>query len=757
MYPTALVSLALLLCSSQSVSGGKVLVFPVDGSHWINMKVIIEELHARGHEVTVLRPSDTWYIKPESPHYKSITINASTGFDEEHFGLFVTNMMNMGRGGGSLWNLIYLRYELLNAFQLMHQQLLQMVGDMFDNTKLMQSLRDAKYDVVLTDPAIGGGVLLGHRLGLPLVLNVRWTIQGEGHHAIAPSPVSYVPLPEAQLTDKMNFTQRVKNFLFYLYTRLQIWYVVDSSYRDFVHQHFGSDVHYMELFQSADIWLMRNDFTFEFPRPTMPNIIYMSGFQCKPSKPLSKELEDFVQSSGEHGVIVMTLGTLVAQLPEDITEDIAAAFAQLPQKVIWRHQGKRPSTLGNNTLLLDWLPQNDLLGHPKTRVFVAHGGTNGIQEAVYHGVPLVGLPLMFDQPDNFFRMKVRGVAKVLDLATVNKDNFLEALKEVLNEPSYSENMKKLSNLQRDQPIKPLDHAMFWIEFVMRHKGAPHLRTESYKMSTIQYYSIDVMAFLLAAHVTDGMSRSQSELEGRLDDMLSRIAMETQEIQELEQQLTDDALHDPQTVQSGTEDHEDMARERTRTLVQVKETPGIQIISEVRFCVFASERSWGRSPRSPELKRLLQELLVEQQALQQVKNKRTQSLQRLHKKRDELDGKQEELDRKQEELDRKQEELDRKQEELDRIQDAVDKRKEELDRKQQEVDGTRDQLAKVQDKVDRKREELAVLKQEVDSHRKEAESCLKNTEQQRAELQEALEADDASLGLRHKLQQLHSLT
>lgn len=295
----------------------------------------------------------------------------------------------------------------------------------------------------------------------------------------------------------MTFAQRIKNFMFYIFTCIQIWYVTDSTYKPFVHRYFGSDVHYMELFQAADIWLMRNDFTFEFPRPTMPNIVYMSGFQCKPSKPLPKEIEDFVQSSGEHGVVVMTLGTLVEKLPEDIAEEIAAAFAQLPQKVIWRHKGKRPSTLGNNTLILDWLPQNDLLGHPNTKVFVAHGGTNGIQEAVYHGVPLVGLPLMFDQPDNFFRMEARGVAKVLDLATVNKDIFLEALKEVLYQPSYREKMKELSRLQRDQPMKPLDRAMFWIEFVMRHKGAAHLRTESYKMSTIQYYSIDVVAFLLA--------------------------------------------------------------------------------------------------------------------------------------------------------------------------------------------------------------------------------------------------------------------
>ncbi|XP_056232708.1 UDP-glucuronosyltransferase 2A2-like [Seriola aureovittata] len=497
MYRTALVALAVLLCSAPPVNGGKVLVFPVDGSHWVNMKVIIEELHSRGHEITVLRPSDTWYIKPESPHYKSITINSSAGFDEKRFGSFVTTMLNLRREGASLWTRMSLEYELITQFYQMHKKVLEMVGDIFDNPELMQSLHDAKYDMVLTDPAIGGGVLLAHRLALPLVFNVRWTIQGEGHQAIAPSPLSYVPLPGIELTDKMTFTQRLKNFLYYFFTCFQIWYVTDSNYKPFVHRYFGSDVHYMELFQAADIWLMRNDFTFEFPRPTMPNVVYMSGFQCKPSKPLSKELEDFVQSSGEHGVVVMTLGTLVAKLPEDVAEDIAAGFAQLPQKVIWRYQGKRPSTLGNNTLLLDWLPQNDLLGHPKTRVFVAHGGTNGMQEAIYHGVPLVGLPLMFDQHDNFFRMKARGVAKVLDIATLNKDNFLEALEEVLYEPSYREKMTTLSNLHRDQPMKPLDRAIFWIEFVMRHKGAPHLRTESYRMSRIQYYSIDVVAFLLA--------------------------------------------------------------------------------------------------------------------------------------------------------------------------------------------------------------------------------------------------------------------
>uniref|UniRef100_A0A672Z1A8 UDP-glucuronosyltransferase n=1 Tax=Sphaeramia orbicularis TaxID=375764 RepID=A0A672Z1A8_9TELE len=492
----ALLLLFALFCSASLVDAGKVLVFPCDGSHWVNMKVLIEELHSRGHEITVMRPSDSWYIKAESS-YSTITLESPLGFDAEKFGGFVTKMLNLRRDGASFWSRIALEYELVEQFYQLHKHMVKLVGDIFDDEKMMQELRDAKYDLVLTDPAIGAGVLLAHRLGLPLVLNVRWTIQGEAHYAIAPSPLSYIPIPGSEMTDKMTFSQRIKNFLFYFFTRLQIWYVTEPNYKPFVHRYFGPDIHYMELFQAADIWLMRNDFTFEFPRPTMPNVVYMSGFQCKPSKPLPKELEDFVQSSGEHGVIIMTLGTLVTNLPEDIAEDIAAAFAQLPQKVIWRHKGKRPPTLGNNTLILDWLPQNDLLGHPKTRLFVAHGGTNGLQEAIHHGVPLVGLPLMFDQHDNFFRMKSRGVAQVLDIATVNKDNFLQALKEVLYEPSYRDKIRTLSNLHRDQPIKPLDRAMFWIEFVMRHKGASHLRTESYKMSMIQYHSIDVAVFLLA--------------------------------------------------------------------------------------------------------------------------------------------------------------------------------------------------------------------------------------------------------------------
>lgn len=502
MYHSALLTILSLLSVPYGVYSGQILVYPVDGSHWINMKVLIMELHSKGHIITVIRGSHSMYIKEESPYYSSITVGVGT-YNDDFFTSFVSLFLQARRQKTSFWGKIMFEVESAKRFAEINEMICNLTAIIFENETLMKSLQEAKFDMVLTDPAMGGGVLLAHKLGLPLVFNVRWTIHGEGHFAIAPSPLSYVPIPAAELTDKMTFIQRVINVLIYFNAYFLYSNYLGQPYKAFCQKYFGPDVDYFSLFQNADIWLMRNDFTFEFPRPTMPNVVYMGGFQCKPSNPLPDDLEKFVQSSGKHGIIIMSLGSIFGELLDDITDEIAAAFAQLPQKVIWRHTGPQPSTLGNNTLLVDWMPQNDLLGHTKTKVFVAHGGTNGIQEAIYHGIPILGLPLAFDQPDNLSRMREKGTAKVLDISELDRSVFLEALKEVLYKPSYRENMQKLSRLHHDQPIKPLDHAIFWIEYIIRNGGAPHLRTQSFRMSWITYHSVDVMLTLLGAVLITG--------------------------------------------------------------------------------------------------------------------------------------------------------------------------------------------------------------------------------------------------------------
>lgn len=74
--------------------GGNILVFPLDGSHWINMKVLMEELHAKGHSLTVIRSNNSWYIPEKSPLYTPVTIEMRDTF-EDFFNVFLKEHMRV--------------------------------------------------------------------------------------------------------------------------------------------------------------------------------------------------------------------------------------------------------------------------------------------------------------------------------------------------------------------------------------------------------------------------------------------------------------------------------------------------------------------------------------------------------------------------------------------------------------------------------------------------------------------------------------
>ena len=76
-----------------------------------------------------------------------------------------------------------------------------------------------------------------------------------------------------------------------------------------------------------------------------------------------------------------------------------------------------------------------MLGHPKTKAFITHGGTNGIYEAIYHGIPVVGIPLFGDQFDNVVHMKTKGAGVRVDILTMSSRDLLHAVKTVINDPS----------------------------------------------------------------------------------------------------------------------------------------------------------------------------------------------------------------------------------------------------------------------------------------------------------------------------------
>ena len=62
--------------------------------------------------------------------------------------------------------------------------------------------------------------------------------------------------------------------------------------------------------------------------------------------------------------------------------------------------------------------------------------------------------------------------------------------------SFRQNIKKLSTLSRDEPENSLERTIWWTEYVLRHKGAKHLRSAAIDLEWYQYLLLDVIVFLL---------------------------------------------------------------------------------------------------------------------------------------------------------------------------------------------------------------------------------------------------------------------
>ncbi|XP_047423232.1 UDP-glucuronosyltransferase 2B15-like [Sciurus carolinensis] len=499
---TPVLLLIQLMCHFNSGICGKVLVWPTEYSHWINIKTILDELLQRGHEVTVLTSSASILINP----------NTTSAINFEVYPSSMNKQQLERRFLG--WIQEWIQVSPKDTFWKFHsvvQKVFRGYSDTIEhfckevvfNKKVMMKLRESKFDVILADAIGPCGELLAELLKVPFVYTLRFSLgyTYEKYSGGLIVPPSYVPIVMSEHTDQMTFMERVKNIMYMLY--FDFWFETFNvkKWNQFYSEVLGRPTTIYETMGKADFWLIRTYWDVEFPRPFLPNFDFVGGLHCTPAKPLPKEMEDFVQSSGENGIVVFSLGSMVSNIPEEKANEIAFALAQIPQKVIWRFQGKKPDKLGPNTRLYEWIPQNDLLGHPKTKVFITHGGTNGIYEAIYHGIPMVGIPLFADQPDNIAHMEAKGAAIRLDLSTLSSEDLLKALRMVFNDPSYKENAMRLSRIHHDRPVKPLDRAVFWIEFVMRHKGAKHLRVAAHDLSWFQYYSLDVIGFLLACVAT----------------------------------------------------------------------------------------------------------------------------------------------------------------------------------------------------------------------------------------------------------------
>lgn len=86
-----------------------------------------------------------------------------------------------------------------------------------------------------------------------------------------------------------------------------------------------------------------------------------------------------------------------------------------------------------NIKVASWIPQNDVLGHSKTKLLFGHAGGNGMIESLYHGVPMVCAPFYADQFDNALIAKTVGFAKIIDLDKTTADELVSIILKVLSD------------------------------------------------------------------------------------------------------------------------------------------------------------------------------------------------------------------------------------------------------------------------------------------------------------------------------------
>ncbi|KAK2492972.1 hypothetical protein MC885_017736 [Smutsia gigantea] len=299
---------------------------------------------------------------------------------------------------------------------------------------IMHSLTNENFDLVFVEAFDFCSFLLAEKLGKPFV-SILPTPFGSVDFGL-PNPLSYVPVFQSLLTDHMDFWGRVKNFLMFFDFSIRNWQIY-STFDNTIKEHFpeGSRPVLSQLLKKAELWFVNSDFAFEFARPLLPNTVYVGGLMAKPVKPLPPEFEHFIAKFGDSA-------------------------------------------------------------HPRIRLFVTHGGLNSIMEAIQHGVPMVGIPILSDQHENVFRIEAKNLGVSLQLKQMKAEMLALKMKQVMEDKRYKSAAVAASIIRRSHPLTPAQRLVGWTDHILQTGGAAHLKPHTLQQPWHEQYLLDVFLFLL---------------------------------------------------------------------------------------------------------------------------------------------------------------------------------------------------------------------------------------------------------------------
>ncbi|EDW87786.1 UDP-glucuronosyltransferase [Drosophila yakuba] len=227
--------------------------------------------------------------------------------------------------------------------------------------------------------------------------------------------------------------------------------------------------------------------------PLIPSMVDIGGIVLE--QQLSKTPLEL--PAGNRSLIIFSLGTRFTwrKSTEELVQTFTKAFSQFPDyDIYWTYDGPNGSAISldyPHLKVAKWWPQSQLLQSGRARLFITHGGKGSLSEALFHGVPMLGLPLIGDQRANLRRMQSRNWGLTLSTHNLTHLELAKGISRMLTNSSYSETILKASQVYRDRPMNSSDLATYWIEYIVRHKGAKNLYNPARQLNMIEYHSIDM--------------------------------------------------------------------------------------------------------------------------------------------------------------------------------------------------------------------------------------------------------------------------
>lgn len=462
-------------------------------SHFIWHKALINGLAARGHNVTALSVD---IEGSSSPNVSYIQLEGVyEGLNEEmHLGaeMFEMGEMNPFAAVGMFNRYVTVSCELTLETKGLRQ--------------LLDYSNEFKFDVIISEYLNGPclSAVTQHKFGRPPYIAAT-AFNGLSTTSMLSGAYSYpgsVPDYMLDMLQNMTYFERIANFFYDHYVELLRTYDTYPKVDKIVREIYPDIPYVGELDREARIVLMNSDPAVQNSEASMPNVISVGGMQIVEPKELPEDLKIIV-GTASNGVILFSLGTHITRdiLGDNRISKILSAMDLFPQyRFIWDFEFDIiPAKVPRNVFMRKSIPQNDLLAHPKIKMFITNGGLLNTQAAIHHGVPIIGFPIFAGQHKNINYCVERGVGKRLPLMDFKTSELADAIMELLMNNSYRENMSNLSKIFRDQKETPLERAIWWVEWVLRNpNNSQVLQSNSIRLDWSAKYSFDVIGGLVLA-------------------------------------------------------------------------------------------------------------------------------------------------------------------------------------------------------------------------------------------------------------------